>query len=55
MKARGTKWQRKVNQGTEMGHSTKGITERGTFIRGNTKKGIKDIILVVGGKRIKGG
>ena len=55
MKAGGTKWQRKVSWGTEMGCSTKGITERGTFTRENTKKGIKDIILVVGGKHIKGG
>ena len=55
MKAGGTEQQRKVSRGTEMGHSTKGITERETFTRGNTKKGIKDIILAVGGKRIKGG
>ena len=32
--------------------STNGITKKGTFTRGNTKKGIKEIILAVGGKCI---
>ena len=43
------------HQGTEMKRSTNGITEKGSFTRGNTKKGIKEIILAVGGKHIKGG
>ena len=38
-----------------MKRSTNGITEKGTFTGGNTKKGIKEIILAVGGKRIKRG
>ena len=42
-------------RGTEMKRSTNGITEKGTFTGGNTKKGIKEIILAVGGKRIKRG